>query len=639
MARRRRVPIVLAAVAVLVLAAVLAIYQFGRARAPSDSVFAIDAQSGAAAGFNVVLLTLDTLRADRVHCYGYQSGATPALDALAAGGVRVADAVSVVPVTLPAHSTIMTGDYPPRHGVRDNGTYRLTAQQVTLAERLKAEGYSTAAFVAAFVLDGRYGLDQGFDVYDDEIAPEHGASGAEPLNPQRPGNVVVDAAVQWLEAHQEAGSDRPFFTWIHLFDPHTPYAPPEPFRTRYARNLYDGEVAFLDHQVGRFVDKLRELSLLDKTIIAVVGDHGEGLGDHDESTHSLLIYESTIRIPMIFNSPGIIRGGQVVDGRVAAIIDVVPTLLDLLGIAAGEHDGESLLNRAADADRAVYVETLAPKLNHGWSPLYALRRHHDKYIDAPTPEYYDLRSDPGELHNLWADRHAEPEVLAEHLAALMESHARFEHVGEVVEDLDRDTIEKLAALGYVRGQAVEEGDTLLDPKDMVSDWDSKAQRASALVSARRPEEAISLLSAMLQVSPGDASLWSLLSTAQGQASQLDAAIASRMRAIELQPNDAGAWVALANMQLVKRDLEAWGASLAEAERIEPELGAIFIARALQAMYAGKYEDALAHCLEATTRDPTRCTAQSRSLQARIHELMRDSGRAEAAEHRAQEATP
>ncbi len=609
-------------------------------RVPSTSLLAIDAQSGSAAGFNVVLFTLDTLRADRVHCYGYEDVATPALDALAAEGVRVADAVSVVPMTLPAHATIMTGDYPPRHGVRDNGTYRLTAHRETLAERLKAQGYSTAAFIAAFVLDRRYGLDQGFDVYDDAITPEQGAPGGEPLNPQRRGNVVVDSATRWLKAHEESASDRPFFMWIHLFDPHTPYAPPEPYKTRYARNPYDGEVAFLDRQVGRFVDRLRELDLLDKTVIAIVGDHGEGLGDHGESTHSLLIYESTISVPMIFHSPAIIRGGQVVDGRVAATIDVAPTLLDLLGLDAGGHDGESLLKNAVDPDRAVYVETLAPKLNHGWSPLYALRRHRDKYIDAPTPEYYDLNSDPGEQHNLWAGDHGETEVLAEHLAALMESFDRVEHAEGADVELDRGAIEKLAALGYVRGRVVEDDESLLDPKDMIAQWDSRMERANALVNARRPHEAIPLLNSLLQISPGDPSLWSLLSTAQGQASQLDAAITSRMRAIELQPNDAGAWVTLANMQLVKGDIDAWNVSLLEAERIEPELGAIFMARALRAMYAGRYEDALAHCLEARTRDPTRSTVPSRKLEDKLRKVMRDSGKAaKAAERRVQEATP
>ncbi len=617
---RRRGPIAIVGIAGLVLALVFVFLfvknRFTQEHASSTIQLAIQAQSGAADDFNVVLFTLDTLRADRVHCYGYTRGATPTLDALAAEGVRVDDAVSVVPMTLPSHASIMTGDYPPRHGVRDNGTYRLAAQQETLAEILKAQGYSTAAFIAAFVLDRRYGLAQGFDVYDDAITPEQGAAGSEPLNPQRRGDVVVDAATRWLQKHEDAASDQPFFMWLHLFDPHTPYDPPEPFKRRYSRNPYDGEVAFLDMQVGRFVDRLRELGLLERTVIAVVGDHGEGLGDHGESTHSLLIYESTTRVPMIFHSPAIIHKGQVVRGRVAATVDVVPTLLDLLGLDAGRHDGESLLKKPVDPDRAVYVETLAPKLNHGWSPLYALRRHHDKYIDAPTPEYYDLKSDPGELHNLWAGNQSETDVLASRLAAQVESFDRVEPIEGAEVGLDREAIEKLAALGYVRGRAVEEGESLLDPKDMIVQWDSRMERASALVSARRPNEAIPLLNTLLQVSPSDASLWSLLSTAQAQTSQLDAAITSRMKAIELQPNDAGAWVVLSNLQLVQGDFDAWNVSLVEAERIEPDLGAIFIARALRAMYAGIYEDALAHCLEARRRDPTRSTIPSGHLKTR-----------------------
>ncbi len=636
---RRRVFVALVGVAALLLVLVFVRYRFDKGGATSTLQPAIEAQSGAAAGFNVVLFTLDTLRADRLHCYGYEKIATPALDALAAEGVRVDDAVSVVPMTLPAHASIMTGDYPPRHGVRDNGTYRLAAQQETLAEHLKSQGYSTAAFIAAFVLDRRYGLAQGFDVYDDAITPEQGAAGGEPLNPQRRGDVVVDSATRWLQAHEKAASGQPFFMWIHLFDPHTPYDAPEPFKRRYSRNPYDGEVAFLDMQVGRFVDRLRELGLLERTVIAVVGDHGEGLGDHGESTHSLLIYESTIRVPMIFHSPAIIREGQVVRGRVAATVDVVPTLLDLLGLDAGGHDGESLLKKPVDPDRAVYVETLAPKLNHGWSPLYALRRHHDKYIDAPTPEYYDLKSDSGELHNLWAGNQGETDALASRLAAQMESFATVEPIEGAEVELDSEAIEKLAALGYVRGRAIEEGESLLDPKDMIVQWDSRMKRASSLVSARRPKEAIQLLNSLLQESPRDASLWSLLSSAQAQASQLDAAITSRMKAIELQPNDAGVWVALSNLQLVKGDLDGWNISLVEAERIEPELGAIFIARALRAMYAGSYEDALAYCLEARRRDPTRSTVPSRSLEEKIRKMMRESGKAEAAANSAQEGSP
>lgn len=587
--------------------------------ATASPAFAVS--PGAAAGFNVVLVTLDTTRADRIGCYGYAGASTPSIDTLAEAGVRFADAVSVVPMTLPAHASIMTGDYPPKHGVRDNGTYRLAAEHETLAERLKTHGYTTAAFIAAFVLDRRYGMDQGFEVYDDVITTEAGAPQGELLNPQRTGDKVVDAAASWLDAYRQSNTQRPFFAWIHLFDPHTPYAAPEPYRSRYAHNPYDGEVAFMDLQIGRFVRKLEALNLADNTLVVLVGDHGEGLGDHGESTHSLLIYESTIHVPLIFHSPRIIPGGLVIQDRVASIVDIVPTLLELIGLPEANCDGRSLLGPTGTDHREIYVETLAPKLNHGWSPLFALRRHGDKYIEAPTPEYYDLVSDPAERTNLWTHEPEEMKLLADHLASLMKRFEGLQPTDDAVAELDREALDKLAALGYLRGATPADDELFPDPKEMIALMDRQVTQASALVGAGRAKEAIPLIEELLKAAPHDASLWSLLSVAQTKDSMLDAAIASRLRAIDLQPNDALSWVALANLQLPKGDVEAWAISLAEAERLEPNLGAIFISRALRALHAQQYAEALSHCEQARTRDPTRYAAQARSLEAEIRRTM------------------
>jgi choline-sulfatase len=590
---------------------------------------AIDLPHGAAAGFNVVLVTLDTLRSDHVGCYGYTGGQTPTLDALAKGGVRFVEAVTVVPMTLPAHTSILTGQYPPVHGVRDNGTYRLVGEHETIAERLQGQGYATAAFIGAFVLDGRYGLNQGFDVYDDRIMPEQGSGGVEALNPQRRGDVVVNSAISWVEEHQRAKPDQRFFAWVHLFDPHAPYDPPEPFRTQYAAKPYDGEVAFVDQQVGRFVDKLRELKLIDKTIMVLVGDHGEGLGDHGESTHSLLVYEATVKIPLILYAPAIIPAGRVIDDRVVAIVDVMPTILDMAGLEPSKCDGMSLLG-PADSDRAVYIETLATSLNHGWAPLHALRRHHDKYIEAPTSEYYDLTVDPGEQRNL-ASANSKAERLSGRLAALMKS---FPAGSGASVTPDQEAMAKLRALGYIGGNQAAAAGPSPDPKDMVAQLDRMLTRANALISEDRNREAIPLLENLLKETPGDASLWSLLSMAQARTSLVEDAIASRLRAIELQGNDPGAWLALASLQYAKGDIEAWRTSLAQAEQLEPESGEVFLVRARHALYTGQLAEALAMCSEARRRDPTRCAAKSWSLEGAIQEQSGQPAEAEAAYARA-----
>lgn len=600
---------------------------------------AIDLPPGAAAGFNVVLFTLDTLRADRLGCYGYQGVETPAIDALAAGGVRFAHAVTPVPMTLPSHASIMTGTYPPTHGVRDNGTYRLTPEQVTLAERLQDQGYSTAAFIAAFVLDRRYGLAQGFDLYDDQITPAQLAEGVSNLNPQRTGDAVTDSAIRWLDEFSQTSPDRPFFAWVHLFDPHAPYAPPEPYKSRYASSPYDGEVAFTDHQVGRFVDRLGEIGLMERTLIVVVGDHGEGLGDHGESAHSLLIYGATIRAPLIFYGPALIPAGVVIDDRVAATIDVMPTLLDLLGLPTEESRGVSHLRAEAQPDRAVYAETLATQLSHGWSPLYGLRRLSDKYIEAPTPEYYDLEADPGELNNLWSARHEEAERLKDRLADLMTSFAGSGDDGAARVAMDQEAIDKLAALGYVGGGGTANTGPLPDPKDMIALFDREMATASALVTAGQHTRSIPLIERLLATNPNDAGLWSLLSSAQLQASRLEDAINSRLRSIELQPGDPGAWIHLARLQFSNGDRQAAEVSLAEADRLEPHSGETSLVRARHAWHDRQYEAAIAHCQEAARRDPMRFEAPAWLLQGQIHEEAGVLPEADAAYRRALQANP
>jgi arylsulfatase A-like enzyme/Flp pilus assembly protein TadD len=600
---------------------------------------AITAQPGAATGFNVVLFTLDTLRADHLGCYGYEAAETPHLDTIAAGGVRFSDAVTAFPVTLPAHCTIMTGKYPPAHGVRDNGTYRLISQHQTLAERLQAAGYATAAVIGAFVLDRRYGLDQGFDVYDDKITMQYRIRGEpEPANPQRPANVVVDAAIRWLEAHRSQRAGRPFFLWIHLFDPHTPYTPPEPFQTRYAANPYDGEVAFTDQQVGRFLAALRQRELLDRTLVVAVGDHGEGLGDHGELEHGLLIYGATMRVPLIFHAPAIIPPGRVVDDRVVGTVDIAPTILDLLGLDPIECDGSSLVRSTSTADRVLYLETLYPKLRRGWSPLHGLRRHNDKYILAPTPEYYDLRTDPGEIRNLADDRPSAANALAARLREVMSAFPVEDPTSDARVTPDAEALEKLAALGYVGSEAPLGSGPLPDPKQMVLRWQPKLHALRQLVQQARFDEAIPLLEDAIDATPADPELWLLLSEVQARMSRFAEAAASRLKAIELQGgHSADDWVQLARLQQATGDLEAAEVSLSKAEKLEPDHGEIALLRAQRALDSGRYEDALRHCDQARRRDPTRCTARSWSLQGRVYEQMGQLTKAKAAFEQAHQA--
>jgi len=566
---------------------------------------AVAAAPGAAAGFNVVLFTLDTLRADRLGCYGYRGVHTPAIDRLAAEGVRFADAVTAVPLTLPSHATILTGRYPPIHGVRDNGTYALAPEWETLAERLKAAGYETAAFVAASVVDRQYGLAQGFDTYDDQIPRRARAPGIEDPYPQRRGDVVVDAAIEWLNRYRQRDSGQPFFIWIHLFDPHTPYDPPEPFRSQYAASPYDGEVAFTDAQVGRFVDRLGVDGVLARTLIAAVGDHGEGLGEHNELNHGLLIYDSTMRVPFILHASSVLSGSRVVDDRVVATVDLMPTILDLLGLETGPTDGTSLLRPGCDPERAVYVGTMHPNLQYGWSPLYGLRRHNDKYIDAPTPEYYDLRVDAGETRNLAPREPAGAEELRTALAELRDTFPNRGDPGPPTVTPDAQALRDLAALGYVGNAPPQETPgPLPDPKDVIAAWQERTV-AEGHVRAGRWGQAIPALETLLQKNPNDVELRLLYSRTLARAGKPAQAVASLQGALERTPDQVDLWIELAALQTRQGDRAGADASIERALQLAPESGAILLLRAQQELVAERYDQALALCEQARERDPGR----------------------------------
>ncbi|MGH9856506.1 MAG: sulfatase, partial [Acidobacteriota bacterium] len=332
-------------------------------------------EAGAFSNFNVLLITLDTTRRDHLPMYGYRGVKTPNLDHLAASSYVFEDAVSHAPLTLPAHTSILTGMLPPAHGVRDNTGFFVDSELLTLPEILKSEGYNTAAFVSAFVLDSRWQLNQGFDVYHDYFSLEE-FNQLTSQDAQRSAEETGLEAIQWLRDQKE----RPFFSWVHFYDPHDPYDPPEPYKTDYSSRPYDGEIAYMDASIGKLLDAVSSSALKDRTIIIVTADHGEGLGQHQEDTHAIFVYGTTQRVPLLIHVPGA-RANRVSD--LVRHVDLSPTILDLLGIETNHQmQGSSLIpmmNGSRDAKRSAYMESIYADLHFGWSPVRSLVTSRFKY--------------------------------------------------------------------------------------------------------------------------------------------------------------------------------------------------------------------------------------------------------------------
>jgi choline-sulfatase len=441
----------------------------------------------------IVLVSIDTLRADRLGAYGWERAHTPTLDGLAAGGVLFERAVSPVPLTLPSHTTLMTGLEPPRHGVRHNSIYRVPDDLPTLAEGLRGRGYATAGFVAAAVLERSFGLARGFDHYDDTA----GAGTAGGIGyAERPADEVADAVLAWLDE----APDR-FFLWVHFYDPHAGYEPPPGFALA-GPTPYDGEIAFADHQLGRILGAVDERFGADGTLVVATSDHGEGLGDHYEISHSYSLYAGTQNIPLLMRGPGVPPGLRLPD--VVSLSDLAPTLLELAGAPELEADGRSLvplLRGGALAERAAYSETLAPRFDFDWSPLLGLRTREWSYVRAPKPELYDLALDPGEAENLAAQREDVVADLDAELAARLEG-ARVAPGAR----LEGELREQIESLGYVVPQASSPDRRLdeiygPDPKDRAPQLVA-FQGAERLLRANRPAEALAALEAAWPEHPG-----------------------------------------------------------------------------------------------------------------------------------------
>ncbi|MFN7966796.1 MAG: sulfatase-like hydrolase/transferase [Acidobacteriota bacterium] len=458
---------------------------------------------------NVVVITLDTTRADRLGCYGATSVATPRIDGLAREGVKFENAVSSTPLTLPAHSSLFTARFPAAHGVRDNGGFKLAPDQLTLAEVLSQHGWVAGGFVSAYVLDHRWGIAQGFQTYHDgfDLMAEKKADMGDI---QRRGDETVTAALDWLAQHKAEKT----FTWVHLYDPHAPYDPPEPYASRYAGRDYDGEIAWTDELVGRMLDGLQRLGLRDRTVIALLADHGESLGEHDEHGHGLFIYRQTTHIPLIIAAPQ--RGLSGV--RVAAtarIVDVAPTLLELVGLpGALEGQGQSLLPLIAGTTsgdpRSGYAESFYGRFHYGWSELRSVENGRWRLIEAPKPELYDHSNDPQELTNLAAQQVSVLHEMRERLAAL-DAETPAASAAVPVEE-DEETLSRLASLGYV-GTVSAPIDAsfreLPDPKDRIEVY-NLMNHARELLKEEKDEQARVLFEQVLQLDHKTIDAWYLI---------------------------------------------------------------------------------------------------------------------------------
>jgi choline-sulfatase len=454
---------------------------------------------------SIILISVDTLRADHLGCYGYNGVHTPHIDAIAMGGTLFTQVNTQVPLTLPAHVSLLTSTYPFANGVEDNGQ-QLGVKAVTLAAVLKASGYRTAAFVGGYVLDGRFGLGQGFNVYD---SPFNGSrqAGKDPGDVKRPAEEVVGSALAWLEQN----SNQPFFLFLHLYDLHTPYERIPELRTRFHGSDYDIELGYIDEQLGRFWEFLNRRELLKSALVVFLSDHGESLGDHGESTHGYFIYQSTLHVPLIIHWPEHQPATQTAHPKQieepVSLLDPAPTVLQFAGVKRPDQfQGRSLLGLLAEgkpaAGEEIYSESLYAHRHFGTSSLRCLRVAQFKYIEAPKPELYDLSSDPRESRNLYSTRKSLALSLHERLLSL---RARFAARGTAADSqaLSPEVVERLASLGYVATSAAhpDSPDSGPDPKDRIDAYE-RYGRALAVGSAGRLVEANAMLRGLLAQEPG-----------------------------------------------------------------------------------------------------------------------------------------
>lgn len=568
---------------------------------------------------NILLISIDTLRADRLSSYGYTGNSTPQIDWLATQGILFEQAFTPVPITLPAHASLLTGTLPIYHGVRENSGFVLPAERTTLAESLREQGYRTGAFVGAFVLDSRFGLAQGFDHYDDAFQERSNDQQVIQLEmSERPAGEVLMAARRWIES----GSSQPFLAWIHLFDPHAPYAPPGD----EAVEGYDGEVSYVDRSLGRLFEFLRARRLFDSSLIVLTSDHGEGLGEHGEDTHGMFLYDSTLRVPLIIKLPDQAHAGMRI-GEQVRLIDVMPTILQLSDGRVPQDVQGTSLQRAWTGDPLpelpLYAETLLPLLDYGWSDLSALRTGRHKWIEAPRPELYDLSSDPGERRN----RYASDQALANQLQAQRKEMAerwRSLQGGPAWQRLDAEAVARLRSLGYAAlSTPIQPGTDplqqwrarypapLADPKDKIwlfnQLWEAQHESRQG-----RYQQSFRLLEGVLREDPGIYMAHSIQSLNLLQMGQPQEALTHLRRCVELRPEDQAAHLyrGMAAFQLGKLDeaVQAFEIVLQMDPSNKPALNNLAAAYGRQQRY-----DKAAEILQAILEDDPRDVAAALNL--------------------------
>jgi arylsulfatase A-like enzyme/Tfp pilus assembly protein PilF len=585
---------------------------------------------------NVVVITIDTLRADHLGCYGDKQIQTPAIDSLAADSTRFERAYTSVPVTLPSHTGIFTGTYPMLSGMHDFAANKLNPTQPTMASILKDQGYTTGAIVGSAVLDSRFGLNQGFDFYYDHFDFSRlQESNLEEM--ERPGNVVADLTLEWLAKNYQ----KKFFVWMHLYDPHYPYRPPEPFATQYKDRPYDGEIAFADSQVGRLIAFLKQKNLYKNTIIVLSGDHGESLGEHGEQTHGFFIYNATLHVPLLIHLPGEAAGKI---SKLVNLADILPTVLATLKIAQpSQVQGENLLpvieTKAGDA-RSLYAETFLPRLHFNWSELRSVETDNYHFIDAPKPELYDLSKDPGETQNLYAQKKAVSDEMHAKLATLIRQYSAGQELAQKT-GLDPALMERLKSLGYA-GFSGGGGDptitdrSLADPKDriqvyeLISDAMAESQHGNFNASSEKLQTALKTepnsvsvhyllgldyyrlrqfpsaveeFQRVLKFSPDYTLAVFYLGLAYAQNGDLDLAIATLKRTLELDSTNFSAAFNLGAAYVKKQMLPEAIAAFRQAVTIYPEY--VDGQRALGEMllYEGEIDEAVTHLRQATILAP------------------------------------
>ena len=567
-----------------------------------------------------MLVTIDTLRLDRLGVYGSTRGLTPALDRFAEGAASFTAAVTQVPLTLPAHAAILTGLHPARHGVRTNDGFQLESAVPTLAGALHDRGYATAAFIGGYPLRSTSGLSRGFDRYDDDFLRSAGAV-------ERPADEVVHAAVAWIEERRS----QPFFAWVHLFDPHSPYTPPEPFATAHAGAPYDGEVAYTDAAVGRLFDHLRQLDLFSSAAIVVVADHGESLGEHGERTHGTFLYDATIRVPLLVKLPAGTTA-RAIDVPVEAS-DLAPTIAALAGATLGAVDGQNLLpllgGGAGDPERLAYAESYYQNVLLGWSPLRAVRTRRWKFIEAPRPELYDVEHDPGEHQNRIGDR----ATLAAGLQRSLQS------LPDAANPTARSTIgaadARLRSLGYVGGSTTATASTrAVDPKDRVDVWANIEEGIDRIDT--HPHEAQQAFGRALQLDPGNGLAMKYLADVSFRAGrvreardgyrralaagfrhpdvfvnlasiaeregQLDEARAALTDAVAIASGDADAWNRLGLLEMRRGDIDAARRAFSSAIAAAPDRAEPYYNLAIAERRAGNETAAQGRLQEALARN-------------------------------------